>query len=314
MLDDEIKNCTFEPQVGVLSTTTRDMVKAVPELEKRRLDEESEYLGYIKTFGDNFKNSNPEIFKAGVLRQAQKLYNRGELVEAISKLEEGFNIEQLRRKFGPPPKKNAKKKMSLAEVRKTFQENVKDQVREDFEKNKKLPPIQREAWDLVQKIEEHKENVDRQVRVAKRKQLKIAELQKSVTDARTGPDRKPGEPRKDEQPASKDVTKQLYKSIMCPFKDKCSKDERGRWPTSNIRANVPFGEKCPFAHHAMELVFVEADLHTKKQAVGMALKGLDGAKERVRPQSAWRPAGELRECLGCGNPSMKHMGGPCGMC
>ena len=70
MLDDEIRNCTFEPQVGVLSTTTRDMKKAMPELEKRRLDEETEYLGYIKTFGDNFKNSNPEIFKAGVLRQA----------------------------------------------------------------------------------------------------------------------------------------------------------------------------------------------------------------------------------------------------
>ena len=82
-------------------------------------------------------------------------------------------------------------------MRKTFQENIKDQIREDFEQNKKLPPIQREAWDLVQKIEEHKENVDRQVRAAKRQQQKINTLQKNVTEARKGPDRKPGDPRKD---------------------------------------------------------------------------------------------------------------------
>lgn len=45
----------------------------------------------------------------------------------------------------------------------------------------------------------------------------------------------------------------LYRTIMCPLKDKCPKDMRPRWPTSNTKSKTKFGEQCPFAHHPMEL-------------------------------------------------------------
>jgi hypothetical protein len=44
---------------------------------------------------------------------------------------------------------------------------------------------------------------------------------------------------------------------MCPFKEKCSKDKRPRWPTSAIKTQTSFGTECPYAHHAMELKFPE---------------------------------------------------------
>jgi hypothetical protein len=29
----------------------------------------------------------------------------------------------------------------------------------------------------------------------------------------------------------------VYKAIMCPFKEKCPKDKRPRWPISGTKAN-----------------------------------------------------------------------------
>lgn len=47
--------------------------------------------------------------------------------------------------------------------------------------------------------------------------------------------------------------KELYKTIMCPLLANCPNDCRPRWHKSGERTTMPFGKKCPYAHHYMEL-------------------------------------------------------------
>lgn len=51
--------------------------------------------------------------------------------------------------------------------------------------------------------------------------------------------------------------KVLFKTIMCPLKDECSKVRKVRWPNSSIKSVTNFGALCPYAHHLMELEFPE---------------------------------------------------------
>lgn len=66
----------------------------------------------------------------------------------------------------------------------------------------------------------------------------------------------------------------LYKSIMCPMRDKCLKDMRPRWPTSNTKSITQFGEECPFAHHPMELRFPE-EIVTKLASSFQTIKNIN---------------------------------------
>lgn len=63
----------------------------------------------------------------------------------------------------------------------------------------------------------------------------------------------------------------LFKTIMCPLKDKCSRIQKIRWPYSNIKTIQRFGEQCPYAHHAMELEFPET-LDARIKATNKAKK------------------------------------------
>jgi hypothetical protein len=42
---------------------------------------------------------------------------------------------------------------------------------------------------------------------------------------------------------------------MCPLRDQCPDDIRPRWPNNDTKSILPFGTKCPFAHHVFELKF-----------------------------------------------------------
>jgi len=48
-------------------------------------------------------------------------------------------------------------------------------------------------------------------------------------------------------------TKELFKTIMCPLARNCPNDCRPRWQKSGERTTTQFGDKCPYAHHYMEL-------------------------------------------------------------
>jgi hypothetical protein len=67
----------------------------------------------------------------------------------------------------------------------------------------------------------------------------------------------------------------LFRTIMCPLREKCPKDMRPRWPTSNTKSVTKFGEECPFAHHQMELKFPESII-TKLSSTRHTIKNLRG--------------------------------------
>ena len=89
----------------------------------------------------------------------------------------------------------------------------------------------------------------------------------------------------------------LFKTIMCPLKDKCGKLKNQRWPTSNIKTHTQMGSDCPFAHHPMELKFPES-IATSFSANRQRLKSLEKSIVSEEPR-VFKPAGGLFDCLGC---------------
>ena len=88
---DELENCTFEPTIGALlgdsaNPTSADLPKAGDYFEK---------------MGVNFEKSNPELFKWGKLKKAKAFLRRGDTVECLSTLQEGFNLLKLFQHFKP---------------------------------------------------------------------------------------------------------------------------------------------------------------------------------------------------------------------
>ena len=50
---------------------------------------------FHERFGENFKDSNPEVFKKGILNKAERQFNKGEYKPALNTLMEGFRIHSL---------------------------------------------------------------------------------------------------------------------------------------------------------------------------------------------------------------------------
>ena len=142
----------------------------------------------------------------------------------------------------------------LSALNKDEHESQKKRSEEDFE-NKKLVPILKEAFDLITIIENRKKDAEKKIKRIERQQIKIKRDLRSFSTykkSQTRADMSKGE-------------KIIYRTIMCPLKNKCTKDKRPKWPTSSTKSVVKFGEECPFAHHPMELKFPEAII-TKFQA------------------------------------------------
>lgn len=102
-----------------------------------------------------------------------------------------------------------------------------------------LGRINLEVFELVKLIEKHR---DDKVKNVKRLEQSKAELIN----------------KKDTQDESLENAISLFKTIMCPLKDRCTKVQKIRWPYSNIKTITRFGQNCPYAHHSMELSFKES--------------------------------------------------------
>jgi hypothetical protein len=63
----------------------------------------------------------------------------------------------------------------------------------------------------------------------------------------------------------------------------------------------------------MELRFPESSLN-KVQAAESQIKKLERKIGSEKPAEVWRPGGVMEDCSGCGQPSGKHIGGPCNYC
>ena len=268
MTYDEQQNCTFEPQATKYKT-------------KNQSQEEQKEAGpktYAERQGTDFQIACPEIYKAGMLKKAKLFKEKGKYDDAMNCLTKSFNIGSLRRNFEPDffkkeqiqkavvkeamasalqkkkdgdttgKEEDAKKKTgieALAHLREEVADVQKNMPAEDFTKGKLLPILE-EAYHLWKELDTRKERAEKECkRIEKVKQKMIAEKKSAMeaTLSRDDPDEK--------------AQTYLFKTIMCPLGDACSKVRKARFPKSSIKSVTQFGALCPYAHHYMELVFPE---------------------------------------------------------
>lgn len=90
----EIENCTFEPEAGSLNPASLKYDK------KRGLAEKEFVAGeFFTKMGPDLINSNPGIYKKGILKRAQRLMRAGESDQSLSVLLDGFNIAKVLQHF-----------------------------------------------------------------------------------------------------------------------------------------------------------------------------------------------------------------------
>jgi hypothetical protein len=93
MTNDETENCQFIPKISEKSRdimkrhTTEEEGKKPPTFEER--------------FGLNFTKSDPSIYKKGILKKSWRLYHEGNYKMAMTTLEAGFNIKNIKDYFTP---------------------------------------------------------------------------------------------------------------------------------------------------------------------------------------------------------------------
>lgn len=323
MTADEMQNCTFEPNVGSQNPYASSLKQ-----EGRVV---ADNLEFHERFGDNFQKSNPEVFKSGVLQKAQKLFDQGMYREAQLKLVDGFNLFSIERHyhnekekedkkrlmrqeaankiskaereakekaakierakrlgvmlvtmgFGAVAKNVHKQKQEEEEAKKSFkkretgppksmfsnddQDAMKHLKPENF-KNPKIKPLLEQAWDLVNYIKKRQKFID-----------------SNIKDLQT---------QKNEEEEQKNQLL-MFKSIMCPLKESCPKDQRLRWPASSIRATTQFGTQCLFAHHTSEIYFPQYSLAggNKKSKI----ENLEKMKDTEAPANPWLPSGDVNQ-------------------
>lgn len=172
---------------------------------------------------------------------------------------------------------------------------------EDFE-NMKLISVLKEAYELVYAIEKHRKETDKKIRALKKGQTTLRTKVRGFSIYKR-------------TQSKVDTTKEkiIFRTIMCPLKDKCPKINNHRWPITQQKTTKTFGSDCIFAHHPMELRFPEA-LLTQLSASGQMIKSLELQKSNVKPKEVFKPTGTLFDCKGCANKSGQHMGGPCNLC
>ncbi len=245
------------------------------------------------------------------------MVREGRFDDALKRLYDGFNVESIKKRFDPhymtrlvgdaflkkkreresKEREEAKAKSGLTRI-----ENLKDQpesqkkrAEEDFE-NKKLVSILREAYDLIKKIEDRKEATEKRIKQIENRQKSLKKSLRSFSSY------KRSQTRMDD---GKEMI--LYRTIMCPLREKCPSDMRPRWPTSNTRSKTKFGQECPFAHHPMELQFPESII-TKLSASRHTIKALREKVDKEKPKDVFKPSGKLFDCVGC------FQKGPCNLC
>jgi hypothetical protein len=169
---------------------------------------------------------------------------------------------------------------------------------EDFE-NKKLLPILKEAFDLIRLLEKKKQIADKEIAKIKKQRKKFREEIKNYDKYKKA------------QVQIEDMTEDerkkvttIYKSIMCPLKDKCSKDKSKRWPASNIKSCSQFGQDCPYAHHPSELQFPE-QIYAKMSSTKNQIHTLEKSKIEESKNKVFTPASALYDCKGRCQPGSK---------
>lgn len=145
-------------------------------------------------------------------------------------------------------------------------------------KNKKMAPLLREVYDLILKLEKpEKERKKQELLMTNRKQKilnrmsrgktlparNLSVVSESESEAFNKSQKDLNQYDNSSSPnlsrTSQDVSPRhsvgVYKSMMCPLREKCPDDVRPRWPNSEVKSVSELGKKCPYAHHYSELHF-----------------------------------------------------------
>ncbi len=72
-----------------------------PNLRREGYTDEPDIDAFKEKLGMNFEKSHPEVYKAGKLKKAKLLYNQGKYSDAMTQLEDGFNIESIKKRYDP---------------------------------------------------------------------------------------------------------------------------------------------------------------------------------------------------------------------
>lgn len=90
----EIENCKFEPETGSLNAHSL-------KYDRKRGIAEKEFVAgeFFTKMGTDLINSNPGIYKKGILKQAQRWMRNGDSERSLNTLREGFNIAKVLQHF-----------------------------------------------------------------------------------------------------------------------------------------------------------------------------------------------------------------------
>mmetsp|Transcript_25437 Transcript_25437/g.19187 ORF Transcript_25437/g.19187 Transcript_25437/m.19187 type:complete len:279 (+) Transcript_25437:580-1416(+) len=220
---------------------------------------------------------------------------------------DGFNVDSIKKRYDPNYMKRFMAEMMIKKkdervkkendqlekagisrvfLQKEQPDSQKKRPEEDFE-NKKLLPVLEETYQLIKTIEGIRNDINKQIKNIQKSQKTLKVREKSFSKYKKAQ-------------TMVDTTREkiLYKTIMCPLREKCGKVKTQRWPTSNTKSFTKFGEECPYAHHPMELTFPESIL-TQKSSNASIIKSLQKSIERKQSKPTFIPAGRLFECTGC---------------
>jgi hypothetical protein len=313
MTFEEVENCTFEPNCGSMNPNSSKAVQEVVQAPGEFFDK----------LGVNFSTSNPKIYKKGILKKAQLLLKNGKTEESLLMMYEGFNVEKLyahnepknyicwkkRDEIKAGTYMKAIPKIRLAqetqyklfkdkhpymfdvieEFHKKSEEAIKDHPEkkgvyaEGFE-NLTMQAVYTEAWDLLNIHLKNKHIEFHHNKWKKEKKKSLKEMNKTLKEQM--------EDGFDDNYDGEEVDyRKIYKTIMCPLKDKCSKVKFRRWPMSSIKSFENFGKDCPYAHHPMELQFPET--------LSIRIKSWKFKAPVAKPN--FKMSGALYNCTGCGN-------------
>jgi hypothetical protein len=82
---DEVKNCTFEPDTGTMN----------PIKSKYSQAEQAKPGEFFDKMGINFCDSDPKIYKQGVMKQSKRHMKNGRWEDSLKILYTGFCIDKV---------------------------------------------------------------------------------------------------------------------------------------------------------------------------------------------------------------------------
>ncbi|MCQ2816283.1 MAG: hypothetical protein MJ252_03355 [archaeon] len=304
----EAEHCTFEP---VTNLKHEDLeVIDENELAEKRVNN----MKWVGEMGNNLTTKFPVVYKDGICKQAKIAFAEGRYKRCKETLKKAFDLEAIKAHFEKDYEKKLKAKRAKEKEEEEKNKNNPDYVFEREEKKRRVDvpaddfgkpkneQICREVYFMMkemEKFEQKKKNTQKKLK----EELEMIEYNKKLNSNKAIDTKEINtDPRMtDANPQFafiKDKYFSFFKTLMCPLKDQCPY-VLSKWPKSNVKANVPFGLNCPYAHQVSELKF-EKEINERIKLKKNQLKKMEKEDgEPIIPYN-WVPAGPLNLCPGCG--------------